>query len=141
MFQPAPGEAECVRTTPAHRVGPLPSYLWSFARTLLCFTLPSGDDSTPPLTRLSEVVLNINVKIAEPPGPTRDLTRLAEPTLISRGTGSPAPCFLGSLDVASCWPLRTWLFFFLSALQNPREASQSGYDICSSRISTLKSRG
>ena len=67
--------------------------------------------------------------------------RPAGPTLILRGIGSPAPCFLGSLDVASCRPLRTWLFFFLSALQNPREASQSGHDICSSRISTLKSRG
>lgn len=32
----------------------------------------SGNDSTPPLTRLSEVVLNINVKIKEPPGVTKN---------------------------------------------------------------------
>lgn len=39
--------------------------------SLLHTRLWSGNDSTPPLTRLSEVVLNINVKIKGPPGATK----------------------------------------------------------------------
>lgn len=109
---------ECVGTITRSSGEPTPFLFAEPCKSIALFHthLWSGNDSTPPLTRLSEVVLNINVKIKKPPGLTKNRYRRGDahfprhsitrsPLSLLAGQTFPARQEFGPLEPGSASPV------------------------------------
>lgn len=123
------GASACVWPPAALETGRSSACLRTLAGDSFYFTytpVGGGNGSTPPLMRLAEVVLNIDVQIQEPPALRRNRG------LFSGGDASPTVC-VSRLPEVTPWGQEVGLLDPLSPsssflpLQNPKTPSQSGH--------------